>query len=324
MSAALGDVGVGLVGPGAIGDVHARAIASAGGRVVAVAGPRATETAQFAARHDIARRYPDIESLLGDQDVTAVVLATPSPMHAAQTEAALRAGKHVLCEIPIGTSLAETESVVAASAAAGLHASVAHTLRFCEPHQEVRARVESGDLELRHVIGRSMTLRQRNVGWTGRRRDWTDSVLWHHAAHLVDAALWFLDTDVVEVFGGCGTAWPGSGSPMDVGAVLRSPSGGLATLSLSYHSRMDANDLLLIAENETLEIRQGKLVGPAGVIVDSPGASQMVEVGVKAQDEEFLSAVAEARAPAFTVADVLPTMRVLETLHATRMSPLST
>ncbi|WP_238011653.1 Gfo/Idh/MocA family oxidoreductase [Dactylosporangium sp. AC04546] len=308
-------MGVGILGPGAIGACHARAIRAAGGRVVAVAGPKPDENAEFSAEHDIPRSYVDTDELLADDEIDAVVVAAPSPVHAALSVAALRAGKHVLCEIPAGVSLAEAELVARIAAETGRHAAMGHTLRFWAPHLEVRARVERGELRLRHIIARSLQLRQSNVGWTGRTRDWTDSVLWHHGAHLADTALWLLDATEAKVYGGCGPDWPGSGGPMDVGAVLVTPSGDMATLSLSYHSREPVSDYVLIAEDQTLHINDGRLYGPDGVIVDSAGVAATQDAAIEAQDADFLAAVTEGRTPRCTVADVLPAMRVLDALE---------
>jgi 2-hydroxy-4-carboxymuconate semialdehyde hemiacetal dehydrogenase len=118
-----------------------------------------------------------------------VVVASPSPVHAEQSVAALRAGRHVLCEIPVSVDLDGAEELAATADATGRIAMVGHTLRYWAPHRTVREWVERGDLRLRHLVARSLQLGQTNVGWMGRQRDWTDSVLWHHGAHLVDAAL---------------------------------------------------------------------------------------------------------------------------------------
>lgn len=311
----LADIPVGIAGPGAIGGFHARAIAELGGRVVAVAGPRPEENAEFAAAYSVPRTYGSLDDMLADDEVAAVVIASPSPVHAEQATAAMRAGKAVLCEIPMGLSLADAETVVRVAAETSACATVAHTLRFWEPHRRVRALVESGELRLTHVIARSLQLRQTNVGWTGRVRDWTDNVLWHHGAHQVDAALWFLDATDVQVHGGRGPDWPKTGSPMDVAAVLATPHGGLATLCLSYHSRAAVDDYVLIAEDTTLRIGDGRLLGPDGPLVDSPDTATTQSKAIAAQDEEFLTAVGEGRSPVFTVADALPAMRVLGALQ---------
>lgn len=314
----ISDVGVGISGPGAIGACHARAVAAAGARVVAVSGPKRDDAASFAAEHGVGRVYDEYEALVADPEVTAVIVASPSPVHTEQTIAALRAGKHVLCEIPAGLGLAAAAEVVQVAAAADRRAAVGHTLRFWAPHRRVRAAVESGELRIRHVIGHSLRLRQRDVGWTGRARDWTDSVLWHQGGHLVDAALWFLDATDVEVLGTGGPAWPGNGRQMDVGAVLVAPSGDLATLSLSYHSRVALDDFLLIAEDRTWALRDGRLLEGDDVLVDSPGADATQERAIEAQDREFLSAIDSGRRPDVVVADVLPAMRVLQSLENAR------
>ncbi|MEV4894904.1 hypothetical protein AB0K48_36540 [Nonomuraea sp. NPDC055795] len=165
--------------------------------------------------------------------------------------------------------------------------------------------MESG-LRVRHAVGRTLMLRQADT------RGWTDDVLWHHGAHLVDAALWLLDADA-EVAGARGLAWRGSGRPMDAGAVLTTPDGGLATLSLSYHSRSAARDLLLIAEDTTLTLTGGSLLGPSGVLAGCGGDDAMERAGLAAQDAAFVAAVAQGRPVPLPITAVLPALRALAT-----------
>lgn len=314
---ALDEVAVAIVGPGAIGDCHARAIRAVGGRLVAIAGPKPSENAEFAEAHavDGARVFTDPAELFAAEGIDAVVIASPSGLHADQTIQALNAGKHVLCEIPVGLDYRAAAAVARTAAAACRCATVGHTLRYWAPYVELAERVTSGEIVVTHVIGRSLQLRQSNVGWTGRTRDWTDSVLWHHGAHLVDSALWLLSDPNPVVAGFIGPPWPRSDAPMDVTIALQSHSLALASLTLSYHSRIAISDLVVVGEDATFEIRDGRLLGPKGTIVDSDGVGATQQAAIEAQDREFLSAIAESRAPRFTIADALPAMRVLQELQ---------
>lgn len=310
-----GDLGVAIVGPGAIGDVHADALATSGIPLLAVVGPVPAERDEFAARHRVPRVYADLDEVLGDDDVDAVIVATPSHLHAAQSARVLAAGKHVLAEIPVGLSLAEAESVASAAEQAGRIAAVGHTLRYWEPHRRLRAILDEEGLTPTQVVIRSMMLRQSNVGWTGRVRDWTDSVLWHHGGHAVDAALWHLGAGgPVEVAGGCGPAWPGSGSTMDFATTLITPDRRIAAVSLSYHSRIAMSDFLVITPEHTLYVTGSALLRDGEPVYDAGDVATTQTRAVVAQDEAFARAVLGGPPPDVTVTDVLPAMAVLQTL----------
>lgn len=296
---------VGIAGPGAIAARHAVALRAAGARLAGVCGPDPAVTARFAERYGCAAAHPDLDALLSAPGLDAVVICSPNAFHVPQTLAALRVGCHVLCEVPVAMSLADALEVVSVAAGSGRQVMAAHTLRFCPPYRRARDLVESG-LRVRHAVGRTLMLRQADT------RGWTDDVLWHHGAHLVDAALWLLDADA-EVAGARGLAWRGSGRPMDAGAVLTTPDGGLATLSLSYHSRSAARDLLLIAEDTTLTLTGGSLLGPSGVLAGCGGDDAMERAGLAAQDAAFVAAVAQGRPVPLPITAVLPALRALAT-----------
>ncbi|MFI6499582.1 Gfo/Idh/MocA family protein [Nonomuraea typhae] len=316
-------VRVGVVGPGAIAERHAAALLAAGAELVAVAGPEREQAAAFARSFGASAAYGTAEELYAHPGLDAVVVASPHAHHASQTLAALEAGLHVLCEIPIALSLPEAQAVAEAARAAGRQVAVAHTLRHCLPYLRVREEVERGALHVRHVVARTLMLRQDDTGMGGRPRGWTDDVLWHHGAHTVDAALWFLGTTGaevcglrgepwpgVEVCGLRGEPWPGSGRPMDGGAVLRTPDGGLATIALSYHARLQARDMTIIAEDRTLHLSGGVLREHDGTVLADCG-DRMEHDGLARQDADFVAAITGGRPPGCTVADILPAMRVL-------------
>ncbi|NUR87684.1 MAG: Gfo/Idh/MocA family oxidoreductase [Nonomuraea sp.] len=299
-------VRVGIVGPGAIAEWHAEALAAAGAPVAAVAGPDRAQTAAFAARFGIPATYGTAEDLYRHPGLDAVVVASPHVLHAAQAMAAMDAGLHVLCEIPVALGLADAEAVVARSRATGRHAAVAHTLRFCLPYLRLRAEVPRPA----HVLARTLMLRQDDTGMGGRPRGWTDDVLWHHGAHTIDAALWLLGAESATVHAAAGPAWASSGRSMDVGAVLRVAGGGLATVALSYHSRIPARDLTVISEERTLHLTGGVLRDHDGTVLVDVG-DPMEREGLFRQDADFVDAIANGRRPGCVAEDVLPAMRVL-------------
>ncbi|MGV9306936.1 Gfo/Idh/MocA family protein [Nonomuraea sp. NPDC004354] len=307
---------MGIVGPGGIAERHAAALARAGAVLAGVAGPDRERARAFAVAHATPGYgppavHPTADDLYAQPGLDAVVIASPHACHAAQAEAALRAGLHTLCEIPVALGLREAESLARTSAETGRYLAVAHTLRHCAPYLAVRERIEEG-LRVTHVVARTLMLRQRDTGMNGRPRDWTDDVLWHHGAHTVDAALWFLGAGEVSVRAARGEPWQGSGRPMDAAAVLRAPDGALATIALSYHARLPDRDIVVIAEDRTLRLSGGRLYGTAGVLVDCGDADRMEREGLYRQDRDFLTAVTEGRRPRCVVADVLPAMRVLD------------
>jgi 2-hydroxy-4-carboxymuconate semialdehyde hemiacetal dehydrogenase len=306
---------VGLVGYGAIADAHARAFARAHRRILAVSGPKEHEARAFADRHDIPDSTTSVDEMLRRDDLTAVVVASPSRAHVDQVRTAIRAGKDVLCEIPLALSAADAESVAREAGELGRTIMVCHTLRFSGPVLALRAKIERGEFRARHVVARSLMRRHENVGWTGRPRSWTDDVLWHHGAHVVDTALWLLDAADVEVLGVSGPQWGPSGRPMDVSATLRAPDGGLATVALSYHARVDVSDYVVIGEDETYQIRDGGLFGPDGPEILGPNAATGHDAAIDAQDAEFIAAIREGRIARPSAGDILPAMRALQRLE---------
>lgn len=309
--------GVAIVGPGAIGDVHAQALARLGVTPVAAAGPKPDELAAFASAHGVPRTYGSLDDLLADDDVEAVIVATPSHLHASQSVRVLEAGRHVLCEIPAGLSLDESAAVEAAAQRAGKVAAVGYTLRYWEPHRRLAGRLDETGTLPTLVVVRQLMLRQSDVGWTGKVRDWTDSALWHHGGHIIDAALWHLRPPApVTVAGTAAPPWPGSGSPMDVAAALATEDGRLASVAVSYHSREAVSDVLVIAPERTFQVDGAVLRENGAVVYDGGDVATEQFAAVVAQDRAFLAAAAGGPPPLVQAADVLPAARVQSLLEA--------
>jgi 2-hydroxy-4-carboxymuconate semialdehyde hemiacetal dehydrogenase len=305
-----------LVGEGAIAARHATALSRIDGAdLVGLVGGDAGATGAFAAEHGIARHGLDLDAELGRSDVDAVILASPTPLHAAQARAAMEAGKHVLVEIPMADSLAGAEAVVAAQQRTGVTAMAAHTRRFNPSHQWVHRRVTAGELTLQHLVVTTFFFRRENKNALGRPRSWTDHLLWHHACHTVD--LFIHQTgEVPEV------AWAQQGPPhptlgiaMDMTVALRSPSGALCTLALSFNNDGPLGTTFrYIGDTGTYVAVYDDLVDGEGKPVDLSGLGVAID-GIENQDREFVTAVREGREPEASVARCLPAMQVLDRLE---------
>jgi len=302
-----------MVGYGAISEHHARILRADGAILETVVGRLPSETARFAAEHGFRHHGTDLDAALKAWDCDAAVVASPHAMHYEQTRLALLAGKHVLCEIPLSLSYAEGLALVALAKRQNRTLMVAHSYRFNPGLVAVRQRVGDGSLHIRHVIARSVVSRLTNVGWTGRQRSWTDDVLWHQGCHLVDCCLWLLGAQEVEVQGSRAEVDPRTGTSLDADVLLRTASGQLANISLSYNARTQTSEFLIIGEEDTFHYTGGVLRNSTEVLLQAEGLSRGSQIPAwEAQDREFLAALREGRAPSMSGADALGALSVLQ------------
>jgi 2-hydroxy-4-carboxymuconate semialdehyde hemiacetal dehydrogenase len=145
---------VALAGAGAFGTKHLDAIGLIDGvEVVSVVGRELDKTKAVAAKYGIGHVATDLAESLALKDVDAVILCTPTQMHAAQAIACLQAGKHVQVEIPLADSLADAEQVLRVQKEAGKVAMVGHTRRFNPSHQLWHHAAHTVDLFLHQTGG---------------------------------------------------------------------------------------------------------------------------------------------------------------------------
>lgn len=309
---------IGIIGPGDVAQLHVPALRAAGANVVAVAAASENAAGEFARQWNIPHAVGDV-ARLADAELDAVVVSTPSPLHAAHTIAAIGAGLHVLCEIPLATSLKDAQEVVDTAKVKGAHVMVAQTLRYCAPFAELRRLVAEGDIVIEHIVSRRLLLRQRDEGWSGVARDWSDSVLWHHAGHQLDLLLWLLNISPEEapaaVTGRLGRRWPKTGNAMDLSISVRAPDGRLATLALSYHSRVSAEDCIVITPDETFTIVDGSLLRNGDPVLVSGSDDEMKKRAIDAQDAEFVRAVVDGRQPQPAARDLLGLAKALSDIE---------
>lgn len=307
-----------LAGAGAIGRKHAAAIARIDGvELVSVVGRLEPDTKEFAAEFDIRHWTLDLGESLDLPGVDAVILATPTGMHAAQSIAAFEVGKHTLIEIPMADNLADSEAIVAAQERTGVVGMVAHTRRFNPSHQWVRARIESGEYAIQHFVVQTFFFRRENTNALGKPRSWTDHLLWHHACHTVDLFQYQTGEIADRVWAQQGPIHPELGIAMDMTIGLGTPSGAICTLALSFNNEGPFGSWFrYIGDTGTYVARYDDLDTGDGEAIDvSEGHISMD--GIELQDREFFSAIDEGREPNASVAQALTAMRTLDRLEQT-------
>lgn len=307
-----------MAGEGAIAQRHLDALERIDdAEVVSLAGGVAADTEEVAAARGIGHWSLDLAECMAQPGVEAVILATPTQLHADQAVAVMEAGLHVLVEIPMADNLADSERVVDAQQRTGVTAMVCHTRRFNPSHQWVNQRLRSGELTLQHLVVETYFFRRTNMNALGKPRSWTDHLLWHHACHTVD--LFGYQTGEVphRVWAQEGPAHRELGIAMDMTVAMGTPGGALCTLALSFNNDGPLGTFFrYICDNGTYIARYDELVDGRDEPIDVSGVDVSLD-GIELQDREFLSAIAEGREPNASVAQCLPAMATLDALERT-------
>jgi 2-hydroxy-4-carboxymuconate semialdehyde hemiacetal dehydrogenase len=307
---------IALAGAGAFGIKHLDGLANIGGvTVAAVVSRRLDQAEEVARKYGAGHATTDLDEVLARDDVDAVILCTPTQLHAAQSIAAMRAGKHVQVEIPLADSWADAQSVAAAQRSTGLVCMVGHTRRFNPSHQWVHQRIVRGELQLQQMDVQTYFFRRKNMNALGQPRSWTDHLLWHHAAHTVDLFQYQSGSAIVQANGLQGPKHPELGIAMDMSIQLRAANGAICTLSLSFNNNGPLGTYFrYICDNGTYLARYDELVDGHGKDVDVTKVAVSMN-GIELQDREFFAAIHEGREPNASVAQVLPCYQVLGQLE---------
>lgn len=301
-----------LAGAGAFGKKHLDGIRNIDGvECVSVVGRRIEPTQQIAAEYGIAHATTDLAEALRQPGVDAAILCTPTQMHADQAIQCMDAGKHVQVEIPLADSLADAEAVVAKQEETGLVAMCGHTRRFNPSHQWIHNKIAAGELDIQQMDVQTHFFRRKNMNAAGEPRSWTDHLLWHHAAHTVDLFLYQAGEKVVSVHGMEGPHYPELGIAMDMSIQMKTESGKICTLSLSFNNDGPLGTFFrYICDNGTYIARYDDLVDGYENAIDVSEVDVSMN-GIELQDREFFAAIAESREPNASVAQVLDCYRVL-------------
>jgi 2-hydroxy-4-carboxymuconate semialdehyde hemiacetal dehydrogenase len=309
-------INVALAGAGAFGVKHLDAIRTIPDvEVVSVVGRDYGKTKDVADKYGIAHVATDLAESLKISDVDAVILCTPTQMHASQALACLDAGKHVQVEIPLCDKLADGEAVVRRQQETGLVAMCGHTRRFNPSHQWVRRRIVAGEFNVLQMDVQTYFFRRTNINALGQPRSWTDHLLWHHAAHTVDLFAYQAMSPIVKANAIQGPIHPTLGIAMDMSIQLQAASGAICTLSLSFNNDGPLGTFFrYIGDTATYIARYDDLVNGKEEPIDVSKVDVSMN-GIELQDREFIAAIREGREPNSSVAQVLDCYRVLGDLE---------
>lgn len=306
---------IALVGAGAFGEKHLDGLKNIDGvEIVSVISRRAEQAAEVAAKYGARHSGTELDEALALPQVDAVILCTPTQMHASQAIACMDAGKHVQVEIPLSDSWVDAEAVIAKQKQTGLTCMVGHTRRFNPSHQWVHNRIRAGEFAVQQMDVQTYFFRRKNMNAKGEPRSWTDHLLWHHAAHTVDLFAYqtgrIVQANAIE-----GPIHPVLGIAMDMSIQLKSETGAICTLSLSFNNDGPLGTFFrYIGDTGTYIARYDDLVNGREEPIDLSGVA-VSNNGIELQDREFVAAIREGREPNSSVAQVLDCYRVLGELE---------
>jgi 2-hydroxy-4-carboxymuconate semialdehyde hemiacetal dehydrogenase len=311
-----GPIRVALAGAGAFGIKHLDGIKHIDGvEVVSLISRDLEKTKDVAAQYGIGHVTTDLADALALPEVDAVILCTPTQMHASQTLACLKAGKHVQVEIPLCDVLAEGEEVVRVAKESGLVAMCGHTRRFNPSHQYVHNQITAGAFNIQQMDVQTYFFRRTNMNALGQARSWTDHLLWHHAAHTVDLFAYQCGSPIVKANAVQGPIHPTLGIAMDMSIQLKAANGAICTLSLSFNNNGPLGTFFrYIGDSATYIARYDDLFSGKEEKIDVSNVAVSMN-GIELQDREFFAAIREGRQPNSSVEGVLACYQVLHDLE---------
>lgn len=304
-----------VVGNGAFGKKHLDALSNIeGAEVVCLVGRREEGTKKVAEQFNVPNYTLTLEDAL-KYDFDAAIITSPTQIHAEQAIALMDAGKHVMIEIPMADSLADAEAIVAKQKETGLVAMAGHTRRFNPSHQYVHNKITAGELKIQQMDVQTYFFRRTNTNALGEPRSWVDHLLWHHACHTVDLFAYQTGEEIVDVQAMQGPIHPELGIAMDMSIGLKTASGAICTLSLSFNNDGPLGTFFrYICDNGTYIARYDDLVDGRENAIDVSKVAVSMN-GIELQDREFISAIKEGREPNASVQQALSAMKVLDALE---------
>ena len=307
---------VALAGAGAFGIKHLDGIKNIDGvEVVSLISRDLGKTKEVADKYGIRHVSTDLAESLALKEVDAVILCTPTQMHASQSIQCLNAGKHVQVEIPLADSYKDAQEVVALQKKTGLVAMCGHTRRFNPSHQYVHKEIVAGKFNVLQMDVQTYFFRRTNMNALGQPRSWTDHLLWHHAAHTVDLFAYQCGSPIVKANAVQGPIHPALGIAMDMSIQLQAANGAICTLSLSFNNDGPLGTFFrYIGDTATYIARYDDLFNGKEEKIDVSKVDVSMN-GIELQDREFFAAIKDKREPNSSVAQVLPCYEVLAKLE---------
>ncbi|MCC6946854.1 MAG: Gfo/Idh/MocA family oxidoreductase [Bradyrhizobiaceae bacterium] len=303
-----------VAGQGAFGQKHLDALKRIDGvEFASLVGGNQEQTAEVAKKYGIPHWTGDLGEGIARAD--AVILATPTQMHFRQGEQVMRAGKHVLIEIPVADSVEDSEKLAQIQKETGVVAMGGHVRRFNPSHQWVHKRIEKGELKVLQMDVQTYFFRRKNINAAGKPRSWTDHLLWHHAAHTIDLFQYQAGESISDCYAVQGLQHPELKIAMDLGIVAKVPSGAILTLSLSFNNDGPIGSFFrYICDNGTYKAYYDDLSDGKDNKIDLSKVDVSMD-GIELIDREFIAAIREKREPNGSLAQLLPCMRTLGKLE---------
>lgn len=307
---------IALAGPGAFGCKHLDALKNIDrADVAAIIDPNIDTARAAAEKYEVPHALDDLQAALDMADIEAVILCTPTQLHASQAIQCMRAGKHVEVEIPVADSWADAEEVCKTQQETGLVCAVGHIRRFNPSHQWVHGRIQAGEMKIQQMDVQTYFFRRENINALGEPRSWTDHLLWHHAAHTVDLFQYQTGEKVVAVNGIEGPHHPELGIAMDMSIQMKTDGGAILTFSLSFNNKGPLGSFIrYICDNGTFVARYDDLVDGYENEIDVSKVDVSMN-GIELQDREFIAAIREGRESRASVGQVLDCYRVLHDIE---------
>ena len=302
-----------MVGQGAFANKHLDGLANIdGAEVVSIVGGTAATTEQVAKERGIPHWTTDLDEGINQPGVEAVIITSPTQIHAQQAIHCLKAGKHVEIEIPISDSLADAKAIQQAQKETGLIAMGGHTRRFNPSHQYIHNKIQAGELKIQQMDVQTYFFRRKNINAAGKPRSWTDHLLWHHSAHTIDLFQYQTGERATQVTALQGPMHPELGIAMDMNIGLKVPSGAICTLSLSFNNDGPIGSFFrYICDNGTYLAIYDDLFDGHNNKIDVSKVDVSMN-GIELQDREFIAAIKEGREPNASVDQVMPTMEIMD------------
>ena len=303
---------IALVGAGAFGEKHLDGLKNIDGvEIASVISRRAEQAAEVAKKYGAPHSGTELSEALALPDVDAVILCTPTQMHAEQAIACMDAGKHVQVEIPLADSWEDAKAVEAKAKETGLVCMVGHTRRFNPSHQWVKNRIDAGEFNIQAMDIETFFFRRKNMNAKGEPRSWTDHLLWHHSAHSIDIFQYMTGAKVIAANALQGPKNTELGIAMDMSIQMKTDKGQILTLALSFNNDGPLGTFFrYIGDTGTYIARYDDLVTGREEPIDVSGVDVSMN-GIELQDREFVAAITEGREPNSSVSDVLDCYRVI-------------
>lgn len=308
---------IALVGAGAFGEKHLDGLKNIEGvEIASVISREAEQAAEVAAQYGAPHSGTDLADALALPEVDAVILCTPTQMHAEQAIACMDAGKHVQVEIPLADSWEDALAVEAKAKETGLTCMVGHTRRFNPSHQWVKNKIDAGEFNIQAMDIETFFFRRKNMNAKGQPRSWTDHLLWHHSAHSIDIFQYMTGSKVIAANVLQGPKHAELGIAMDMSIQLKTEAGQILTLALSFNNDGPLGTFFrYIGDTGTYIARYDDLVTGREEPIDVSNVDVSMN-GIELQDREFVAAITEGREPNSSVSSVLDCYRVIGELAA--------